>query len=274
MPSAWSAFAHAEWSDEECFLHVRCALLPRARSIPQRAFQVSHLSEPADMKIPAGIKAVSPPYRVVLRSSFAALALGAAAFSAHALTLNIDANQSSVTYTPGGSILCDPDGNCGTLPEPQSFALSGSVDVVEEVVPITVWFDPLTTISERRMRFESITVDSGGATALGFVFPSYFAVVNGTDFAGSEDGCTSLVSTGSCSSTGTLDRFEGSFDGTVLLMRGSDAFADFFSSRTFSFELVARVAEVTSVPEPGTLACLVLGALGLGAMPRKKHRPA
>lgn len=226
------------------------------------------------MKIPAGFKAVSQPCRVALRSALAAVALGTAAFSAHALTLNIDATQSSVTYTPGGFILCDPDGNCGTLPEPQSFALSGSFDVVEEVVPITVWFDPLTTIDERRLRFESIAVDSGGAAALGFVFPSYFAVVNGTDFAGSDGGCNVMTSPGSCWSMGQFGSFAGSFNGTLLSMTGTDPVGDSFFPSTFSFTVVAHVAEAASVPEPGTLACLALGALGLGALPRRKHAQA
>ena len=64
--------------------------------------------------------------RTAATNTLAVLAMSAAATSAHAITLQIDPAQSSVTFTSGGVVLCDPDGNCGTLPEPQTFTLSGS----------------------------------------------------------------------------------------------------------------------------------------------------
>lgn len=205
----------------------------------------------------------------------ATLALGAAATSAHALTLTIDPSQSSVTYTPGGFSFGGPDGfsfggpdgdGSLTFPTPQTFALSGRFDLRQETVPITLSFDPLTVENREQIRFEAIAVDSGGAAAAGFVFPTYFAVLTGQTFAASEDPCTWFPSTGSCTSMGSFGSYAGSFDGTTLSMTGTDYTGDFFPS-SFNFTVVAQVA---TVPEPGTLACLAIGALALGVARRRR----
>ncbi len=198
----------------------------------------------------------------------AAFTLGAMPALAHALVLQIDASQSSLTYTPGGLPVCDPDGNCGVLPSPQTFALSGSFDLQQETVFVMTSFFPLDGYDREQIRFDAPAIDSGGASALGFAFPNYFAVLTGQDFSASEDPCSWFPSMGGCWSMGAFGSYAGTFDGTTLTMTGTDYAGDFFPS-TFNFTVVARAASVASVPEPGTLACLAIGALGLGAMRRR-----
>ena len=203
--------------------------------------------------------------RTATACALVALALGAAATSAHAITLTIDPGQSWVTYTPGGFSFGGPDGG-STSSEPQTFALFGRFDVAQETVPITLSFDPLTVVDREQISFEAIAVNSGGAAAAGFAFPTYFAVLTGQAFAASEDPCTWSPSTGSCTSMGSFGSYAGSFDGTTLSMSGTDYAVDFFPS-SFNFTVVARVA---TVPEPGTLACLAIGAFGLAAARRRR----
>lgn len=203
--------------------------------------------------------------RTATACALVALSLGAAATSAHAITLTIDPGQSWVTYTPGGFSFGGPDGGL-TPSAPQTFMLSGRFDVAQETVPITLSFDPLTVVDREQISFEAIAVNSGGAAAAGFAFPTYFAVLTGQAFAASEDPCTWFPSTGSCTSMGSFGSYAGSFDGTTLSMSGTDYAVDFFPS-SFNFTVVARVA---TVPEPGTLACLAIGAFGLAAARRRR----
>ena len=203
--------------------------------------------------------------RTATACALVTLALAAAATSAHAITLAIDPSQSSVTYTPGGFSFGGPDGGL-TPSAPQTFMLSGRFDVAQETVPITLSFDPLTVVDREQISFEAIAVNSGGAAAAGFAFPTYFAVLTGQAFAASEDPCTWSPSTGSCTSMGSFGSYAGSFDGTTLSMSGTDYAVDFFPS-SFNFTVVARVA---TVPEPGTLACLAIGAFGLAAARRRR----
>lgn len=217
--------------------------------------------------MPPNMNFVVQTCRTATACTLVTLALGAGATSAHAITLAIDPSHSSVTYTPGGFSFGGLDGDGSmTFPTPQTFMLSGRFDVKQEMVPITLSFDPLTVVDREEIRFEAIAVDSGGAATAGFAFPTYFAVLTGQTFAASEDPCTWFPSTGSCTSTGWFGSYAGSFDGTTLSMTGTDYAGDFFPSR-FNFTVVARVA---TVPEPGTLACLAIGALGLGVA--RRHR--
>ncbi len=214
---------------------------------------------------------MNPVTKVVRAAALPALAactLGAMPALAHALVLQIDASQSSVTYSPGGFPVCDPDGNCGVLASPQTFALSGSFDLQQETVVVTTSFFPLDGYEREQIRFEAPAIDSGGASALGFAFPDYFAVLSGQTFAASEDPCSWSPSMGGCWSMGAFGSYAGTFDGTTLAMTGTDYAGDFFPSN-FNFTVVARAASVTSVPEPGTLACLAIGVLGVGAMRRR-----
>ena len=178
--------------------------------------------------------------RTATACALVALSLGAAATSAHAITLAIDPSQSSVTYTPGGFSFGGPDGG-STSSEPQIFALSGRFDLKQETVPITLSFDPLTVVDREQIRFEAVAVNSGGAA--GFAFPTYFAVLTGQAFAASEDPCTWFPSTGSCTSTGWFGGYAGSFDGTTLSMSGTD-YAGASLPISFNFTVVARVATV------------------------------
>ena len=214
---------------------------------------------------------ISKARRSAAASTLIALALGASAPGAQAALFNIDPSQSSVTYTPGGQVICDPGGNCGTLQAPQTFALSGSFDLRQETVFVTTSFFPLEGYERERIRFESVAVDSGGAAALGFSFPDYFAVLAGQLFEANENPCSWLPSTGSCWSMGAFGSYQGSFDGANLSMTGTDYAGDFFPS-SFSFTVVAQAADVANVPEPGALASQALGALGLASARRRGKR--
>ncbi len=204
----------------------------------------------------------------VVAPIFAALMLTAAAPGAHAIVVHIDSSRSSVTYTPGGIILCGPEG-CGSLPEPQTFTLSGSFDVVRETISYPVWFDPSAVIEREEIWFDPLAVDSGGAAALGFSFPTYRGVMSGETFSGSDDLCSFLPSTGGCWSMPPISGFTGTFDGAALSMTGDDYAGRAFPDR-FSFVVVAQAADAASVPEPGILACVVGAIFGLGVSVRRR----
>lgn len=202
-------------------------------------------------------------------SAVAALMLSVATNGANAVVVNIDPSLSSVTYTPSGFTICDPFGNCSVSAQPQTFALSGSFNVRQDRVFVVTSFFPLDGYERDQIQFDSLAVDSGGAAALGFDFPTYLSVLLGTAFQGSEDSCTWFPSTGVCTSMGWFGGYSGTFDGSTLSMTGLDYAGDFIPS-TFSFALVARVGDSATVAEPGILACLAVAGLGAVAIGRRR----
>ncbi|MBK7900749.1 MAG: PEP-CTERM sorting domain-containing protein [Azonexus sp.] len=202
-------------------------------------------------------------------SGVVVLLLSVATSGANAVVVNIDPSQSSVTYTPSGFTICDPFGNCSVSAQPQTFALSGSFNVRQDRVFVVTSFFPLDGYERDQIQFDSLAVDSGGAAALGFEFPTYLSVLLGATFQGSEDYCTWFPSTGACTSMGWFGEYSGTFDGSTLSMTGLDYAGDFLPS-TFSFTLVARVADSATVAEPGILACLAVAGLGMGAIGRRR----
>lgn len=199
-----------------------------------------------------------------------ALLLSLATSSTYAAVFTIDPSQSSVTYSPGGMVLCDSSGNCGTLPEPQTFTLSGSFNLRQETVFVTTSFAPLEGYEREQIQFDGVAVDGGGAMALGFNFPTYLSILTGDTFVGSEDSCTWFPSTGSCFSMGPFGEFSGTFNDYELFMTGLDYAGDYFPS-TFRFTLVAQAVQTGFVTEPGTLACLAAACIGIAAIGRRKR---
>lgn len=179
------------------------------------------------------------------------------AASAHAVVANIDPNQSWVTYMPDIFSFCDSQGNCGPSSDPQTFTLSGSFNVIQDT---PVW------LNHQTIRFDTLAVDSGGAAALGFSFPTYYGLLtNGGDFIASNGPCFLLSLITSCTgfSMGGIDNFSGTFDGTTLSMTGTKYMGDSFYNR-FSFTIVARMGNLSPVPEPETYAMLIAGLSLLG----------
>jgi len=187
-----------------------------------------------------------------------AMVLIAVATSAHAVVVNIDSSQSSVTYDQSSVVvICDLQGVCIPSPDPQIFILSGSFNVIRDT---PVW------LNRQIIQFDTLAVDSGGAAALGFSFPTYPGLMmNGEDFIASNDPCFILSPMTSCTglSMGGIDNFSGTFDGTTLSMTGTKYTGDPFRVRDwFSFTIVASVGNPSPVPEPETYAMLIAG-LGL-----------
>lgn len=212
----------------------------------------------------------------IVASTFTAIVLITIATSAHAIIVNIDPNRSSVTYRPSG-IICDSQGNCGPVSDPQTFTLSGSFNVIQEAKSYSMGFDPLSVIEREEIQFDTLAIDSGGATALGFLFPTYRGVLSGETFIANDGACpSSLPPMTSCSSFGWSNNFSGTFDGTTLSMTGNDYKGVSYSLPTewFSFTIVARVADPTSVSEPSTLACIAAAVIALGAAGGRRRSSA
>ncbi|MBS0347995.1 MAG: PEP-CTERM sorting domain-containing protein [Proteobacteria bacterium] len=212
---------------------------------------------------------MAPRRRSAARLAAVAFVLGAASASSQAAVVKIDAGQSSVTYTSSQPPICDPSGNCSLPPAPQTFALSGSFNVVREVASTPSPYDPTTSIYFTRISFDSVAVDLGGADVLGFSFPSFAGLVNGTSFTGSDDPC--FFSFGGCVGGGLFNNtYAGDFDGHTFFLSGVSP-QGFFDS--FTYQIVATLAApVATVPEPGTLACVAVAGAGWAASRRRRGR--
>jgi hypothetical protein len=188
------------------------------------------------------------------------------AASAHAVVVNIDSSQSSVIYDQSSVVvICDLQGVCIPSPDPQIFILSGSFNVIQDT---PVW------LNQQIIQFDTLAVDSGGAAALGFSFPTYPGLMmNGEDFIASNGPCFLVSPTTSCTgvSDGGEDNFSGKFDGTTLSITGNKYMHDpFFSHNWFSFTIVAHTGDLPPVPEPKTHAMLLAGLGILGWRLRKR----
>lgn len=217
---------------------------------------------------------MNPKLRIcntAVASAIAALLLSAAAGSAQATLVTIDPAQSSVTYTFGGIVLCDPDGNCPEPPAAQTFALSGSFEVERTTAFVADSSYPPSGHYRDAIRFHSVSVDGGGAIQMGFSFPTYLAIEEGGSFSGSENPC--MPAMGPCLA-GQFDWFSAEFDGQTLMLSGTDFTDNGFFSDRFAFTVVAYATAPASVPEPGTLACLAAGMLGLSALRKARARTA
>lgn len=195
---------------------------------------------------------ILPTIAGIFLSSFAAT-------GAHATLMAIDESKSSVTYTEFGFIICDFSG-C-TSPEPKTFVLSGSFEVQSKHESFAVSFFPEYTTKELDLLFFSkVAINSGGAAPLGFNFPDYPAVLDGSAFLGNADPCSLFFLAGStCMSMGPWGGYSGIFDGDTISLTGSTN--GFFDS--FSFTIVATALPSGAVPTPSTFACIWIGLTAL-----------
>jgi hypothetical protein len=202
--------------------------------------------------------------RALVAPATTALVLATTTASAHAVIVNIDTSQSTVTYSSSFPTICVPSGTCYPPPATQTFSLSGSFDVKRETVPVmTIFFD---IFYQEQIHFESLAVDAGGAAALGFMFPTYPGIVTAASFSASEDSCS--LSMGTCFSNGNFGAFSGDFNDGTISFSGTSYGSSAYDH--FAFNVVANAAGVTAVPEPEGLSLLGVGVLALLARRRKE----
>ena len=96
-----------------------------------------------------------------------------------------------MTYTPSGisGIICDTQGNCEPLSNPQTFILLASFNVIQETKSYSEGFDPLSVIEREEIQFDTLAIDSGGTAPLGFLFPTYRGALSGETFTANDGVC-------------------------------------------------------------------------------------
>lgn len=196
--------------------------------------------------------------------ALSAALLAGVSTSAQATLFQIDISQSHVTHSNSGLIFCDPNFNC-SQPQPQTFSLSGILDVSVRRESFGVSFFPtITTIELNLIDLRPVSLNLGGAESLGFAFPGFPGTLTGQSFSGSGNPCSLFFMQGStCMSMGPFGGFGGTYDGSTLTLDGDEPNGYF---ENFTYRIVANAL---TVPEPGTLALTALA--GLAAISRRRN---
>lgn len=207
--------------------------------------------------------------------------LAAAAFmasAAHALIVTeggvdtvarhfvIDSTESSVTHDPG--MVFDES-------VPQTYAISGEFDASFSNYWWTYYVDGdidgtqgALIYQETWLRFSNEAI-VGSAGLQGFVFPNYFARVTGATISGDDGACTIPLGPNSYCSGSTNFPFAsmtGAFEDGVLTLQGSVPVVGGNLFEYFSYSIRAN-----AVPEPGTLALILFGTVGVFVSARRRH---
>lgn len=186
-------------------------------------------------------------------------------FNSHAITLQINTAQSVVHTTNWGNWDWS---NWGAPNDGIDIAISGVFDLAIKPGVTNVFTNFL---SPNRIEFTNISVPTNGSNGRSWQFPffeGFFDFNSTSGFSGSEDPCFSFgyYLNGSCFSAGTFASYEGTWDGSNLVLSGRKN-PDFNTgANAFTYRIVA-----TAIPEPATSMLVLLGTLLL-LMHREKRQ--